>query len=278
VSEGPSEYFLYQVSPDGRSIRRTLLGEGAGNTSVDRAVAAAPLTTRTREAQLRYSPQREDVIVANSAGQVWRIAPTGEVVWFTAVGPDFGLWLVITMNVLGDGSILLGGRGDSDGPRWCGYDAQVIKLRSDGRPVWQWHFDLPNAWTYVNQLVALDRGYLALVGTSGPGAEMGSSSNECADFSDRQWFAWLDSAGDPELILARPFPDPVDRLATLPDGRIAASGADRRSGRVFLRARAGCSPGPNASRQMRRTSHGALVAPGRQNERGRAPQAHDPIS
>ncbi len=235
VSEGPAEYFLYQVSPDGRSMHRTLLGEGAGNTSVDRAVAAALLTTPAREAQPSSPAQREDVIVANSAGQVWRIAPTGEVVWFTAVGPDFGLWLVTSMRVLRDGSILLGGRGDSDGPRWCGYDAQVIKLRSDGQPVWQWHFDLPDTWTYVNQLIERDRGYLVLVGTSGPGAEMGSSSNACADFSDRQWFAWLDSAGNPEFILARPFSAPVDRLALLPAGRIAASGVDRQSGRVFLR-------------------------------------------
>lgn len=191
VSEGPGEYLLYQVSPDGRLMHRTFLCEGAGNTSVDRAVAAALLTTPAREAQPNSLAQREDVIVANSAGQVWRIAPTGEVVWFTAVGPDFGL--VTSMRVLRDGSILLGGRGDSDGPRWCGYDAQVIKLRSDGQPVWQWHFDLPDTWTYVNQLIERDRGYLVLVGTSGPGAEMGSSSNACADFSDRQWFAWLGS-------------------------------------------------------------------------------------
>jgi len=234
ASEGPGGYYLYQVAQNGRLMHRTYLGEGVGNTSVDRAVAAARLTASAREALTGSHAQREDVIVANSYGQIWRIAPTGEVVWFTAVGPDFGLHLVTSMRVLRDGSILLGGRGDSDGPRWCGDDAQVVKLQPDGRFLWQWHFDLPGTWTYVNQLIELDRGYLVLVGTSGPSAEMGSASNPCADFSQRQWLAWLDPAGAPERILARPFPQPADRLAVLPGERIAASSVDRRSGRAFL--------------------------------------------
>ena len=41
ASEGPGGYYLYQVALDGRLMHRTYLGEGTGNTSVDRAVAAA---------------------------------------------------------------------------------------------------------------------------------------------------------------------------------------------------------------------------------------------
>lgn len=234
VSEGAIEFYLYQVSDDGRSIQRTYLGDGAGSTLIDRAVAPASVTTPAREFDANSPAQREHVFVANSFGQVWRVTPGGQIAWFTAVGPDFGLWLVTSMTVMRDGSILLGGRGDSDGPRWCGYDAQLVKLGSGGRPVWQWHFDLSSTWTYANLLLEVDGGYLIVVDTNGPGAEMGSSSNPCSDFSHRQWLAWLDSAGNPIRILRRPFSDPIESIALLPDGRIAATGVEREAKRVFL--------------------------------------------
>jgi hypothetical protein len=184
VSEAPDAFYLYRLDATGHLTQRIYLGVGGSNTIVDRALSAVlpPLAALDADARRVMNVRDVPVVVANSHGQAWRVAPDGRIEWFAAAGPTHGLWLTASMRTMADGSVLLGGRGEVDGGRSCSGAATIVRLGPDGQTQWRWRFELPMKWTYVTQiLVRDDDTIVALVDTAGP--DMGSASNPCLDRS-----------------------------------------------------------------------------------------------
>lgn len=234
VSERPNEFYFYRLDPEARLQQRVYLGESSNNTYVDRAIAAVlpPLAVLNDDAFHNSRDRALPVIVASSQGQVWRMSPEGQVEWFVGTG----IWVTTSMRPMADGSVLLGGRGETDYGASCGFPATVVRLDRDGNRLWRWRFELPFKWTYANQfLVMNDDTIVVRIETDGPGIEMGSTSNPCSDFSSKQWIAWLAPDGTPLRIIKVPYELIIDLMALIPINRILAVGRERATGRLFLR-------------------------------------------
>lgn len=181
---------------------------------------------------LSTGPSPAGVMVLDT-WEVWRVEANGKLRW-KRTGDRFDLDLTTSMAVLDDQSVVIGGM---EAVTPCRYSyASLVRLDKKGERLWHRWYYLGRNWDFVVQVLPLADGrILGLIQPEGPAAFMGSASNPCRDRSGQQHLVWLDRDGNRLKILALPRGATIERLAELPDGRLAAIVTQWRSYRWSFR-------------------------------------------